>query len=368
MVRMSDVVRGSASPAETAPDAAEPSAHPAEAPPSEPPARRLSLRPGAGAAPPATPEAPVAPVAPAGAAEPATPPAGPVDARAAHELFASLVGFLEGLRPLVGNADPFPWPGLRRLLERVVGSLAQSGELFWIANEPMAPAGVDPLAFHQARVAVLALRIGASVGLPPDELIHLGLAASLIDVAFWLAPSGVTGIDPASAAYREHPAVSGELVRRWAPPNASVIDAVLAHHELEHGQGFPHGLRKDAIHPHAKVLGLVDRYATLTGSGPSRTRGRAHEVIRDIVRSKSDEFAPALVKALLTEISIFPPGTPVRLNTNELGRVVGVNRNHPLRPRVAIVEDAKGRSADPPRLVDLSETPFLYITGPAESR
>ena len=60
---------------------------------------------------------------------------------------------------------------------------------------------------------------------------------------------------------------------------------------------------------------------------------------------------------------MFPPGTIVRLNTGEIGSVVAVNRNHPLRPRVEIVEGKTGPLAGP-KMVDLSETPFLYITGP----
>jgi hypothetical protein len=48
--------------------------------------------------------------------------------------------------------------------------------------------------------------------------------------------------------------------------------------------------------------------------------------------------------------------------------VVAVNRNHPLRPRVEIVADGKGQRLAAPKTTDLSEAPFLYITGPvAES-
>ena len=57
------------------------------------------------------------------------------------------------------------------------------------------------------------------------------------------------------------------------------------------------------------------------------------------------------------------PGTIVRLNTGEVGSVVAVNRNHPLRPRVEIVDGKTGPLAAP-KIVDLSEAPFLYITGP----
>ena len=71
-----------------------------------------------------------------------------------------------------------------------------------------------------------------------------------------------------------------------------------------------------------------------------------------------------LIKALLAEISVFPPGTVVRLNTEELARVIAVNRHHPLRPKIEVLADGKGHRLSVPKLLDLSEAPFLYITGP----
>ena len=47
----------------------------------------------------------------------------------------------------------------------------------------------------------------------------------------------------------------------------------------------------------------------------------------------------------------------------EVGRVIAVNRNHPLRPRVEIVADGKGQRLTSPKTTDLAEAPFLYITG-----
>src|SRR5215475_14860738 len=115
--------------------------------------------------------------------------------------------------------------------------------------------------------------------------------------------------------------------------------------------------------PISKVLGLVDTYTGLTMPAPPRPRLRPHEAIREIVRTKHEAFPSQLVKALLSEISVFPPGTLVRLNTGEVGRVIAVNRNHPLRPRVEVF-DVKGQRLPTAKLIDLSEAPFLYITGP----
>jgi HD-GYP domain-containing protein (c-di-GMP phosphodiesterase class II) len=285
----------------------------------------------------------------------------PEAAPSAASPFAELQAFLNEVVAVV-KADGAIVPAeLQAILQRLVVETTGASELFWTAHAATAPAGIDPLAFHQARVAVLAVRVGATLGLQLRQLVDLGTAASLMDAGLWLTGRA----EPNSAEYRSHPRRSAELVRRWLPQSEAVVQAVLHHHELEHGQGFPQGLKRDAIHPFAKVLGLMDRYATLTGAWGGAAALRPHDVIRDIVRSKNDEFAPAVIKALLSEISIFPPGTAVRLNTGEYGRVVGVNRNHPLRPRVAVVADGKGHPLATPRVIDLSETPFLYITGPA---
>jgi hypothetical protein len=44
--------------------------------------------------------------------------------------------------------------------------------------------------------------------------------------------------------------------------------------------------------------------------------------------------------------------------------VTAVNRNHPLRPRLEVITDSRGHRPAMPKAIDLSETPFLYITGP----
>ena len=169
MVRMSDLVRGIVREKRPEPpreDAAAPET-PASVPPALPrtrlaqgPARRAAAPPAP--APAAPPPAPAAvPPAPAPAAAPA-PVEGP--AERAEPLFLELVQFLGRVRELMRAGEPFPWDALERLMGRVHASLERSGDLFWVANAPAAQAGADYLALHQARVAVLSLRIGADVG------------------------------------------------------------------------------------------------------------------------------------------------------------------------------------------------------------
>jgi HD-GYP domain-containing protein (c-di-GMP phosphodiesterase class II) len=274
-------------------------------------------------------------------------------------VFEDLHVFLAGVKEQVASGAVPSWPDLEEIIHRVVASLEGSAEIFWLANSPSAASGVDSLVAHQSRVAVIAARIGLDVGYARARAVSLGMAGALIDVALWQAPEGEE-----QAVYRSHPQRSAALLMNWGAP-AEIVEAVLQHHEREQGQGFPQRLTGAAISDPAKILGLVDAYIGLTLPSARRPGLRPHEAIREIVRSKNESFSPALIKALLSEISVFPPGTLVCLSTGEVGQVTAVNRNHPLRPRVEVVSDSKGNRPMTPKTIDLSETPFLYITGPS---
>lgn len=371
MVRMSDLVRAGRRP----PPPAEPSAPPSP-PPAEPASREVATAPPASPPTPAvaaTPPVPPAPPPPPSLASAGTaydPAVAKADAAAAEQILQALVRFLETQRDrLKAGTSPMPWGELEQRVASALDAVERSGELFWVANRVTVPTGVDYIALHQARVAVLAMRVGATVGLTRAQLLELGIAGALMDVGLWRLPPAilkridVLGPDE-QAQYRAHPRVAADLIRQWGAPFDGLIEMVLHHHEREQGQGFPQGLSGAAIHPQAKILALVDTYTGLTLPASLEPGLRPHEAVREIVRSKHEAFPPAFIKALLNEISVFPPGTLVRLNTGEIGCVIAVNRNHPLRPRVEVY-DARGRRLPAPKILDLAEAPFLYITGPA---
>ena len=361
MVRMSDLVRGIVRESPPAPLPERPAPSERSAEPAEVTPMRLMSLASLGTPPPVEREDPVPPEPEPRVPEP--------PAESPEPLFGEIQAFLGEAQQRLHGSGGFPWGRLQALVDRAISALARSADLFWVANNPAVPPGVDYVAFHQARVCVLALRIGGGVGYDGARLSALGLAAALFDVALWQMPEAILRrVDSLSgeelALWRSHPRLSADIVRRWGPPDEHIAQTILEHHEREQGQGFPQGLHGPAIDPDAKIIALVDTYTALTVPPSSRPRLKPHEAIREIVKTRNDQFPSALVKALLSEISVFPPGTVVRLNTDEVGRVIAVNRHHPLRPKVEILADGKGQRPPAPKMLDLSEAPFLYITGP----
>lgn len=285
------------------------------------------------------------------------PGAAGADDAGGQDLLPELRAFVEGAREGIIAGEAFPWDTLDDVLDRIAGSLEASGELFWRASDPALPAGADYLAFHQARVAVMAMRLGACLGYDRWRLVELGTAGCLIDVALWEAAPGP------GAPEREHPDRSADIVRRLRPPRAALADIVRQHHEREHGQGFPRGLPGSLVHTDAKILGLIDHYASLTAPRPPRPALGPHDAVRAVVAATGELFAPSLVRAFLSEVSIFPPGTTVRLSSGEIGRVCAVHPARVLRPRVTVTVDAGGEPLPIPRTRDLFLEPHLHIAG-----
>jgi hypothetical protein len=292
----------------------------------------------------------------AGASEPA-PLAGPDGAANVLADVARLVEVARARR----REPAFPWDALRRAVTALVVSPESATELFCRVADPATPLAREHLVAHHVRVAVMAVRVGAALGLDRARLLDLGSAGSLIDVGLWPDAAEAGSGDAAADAFRAHPERSAAIVRGWAGASERVVEAIAQHHERADGQGFPRGLAGTAIAEMAGILGLVDHYATLTSPPPGEAgaRLRPDEAIRSVVRGGAALFPPAAVRAFVAEISILPPGTLVRLSTGEIARVVAVLREHPLRPRVAIGGGGAGR----PRTVDLSRVPSLHITG-----
>jgi hypothetical protein len=81
---------------------------------------------------------------------------------------------------------------------------------------------------------------------------------------------------------------------------------------------------------------------------------------------KKTYFDPIILRALVNELTFFPIGCYVRLNTDEIGVVIDTSTVHSMRPKVKILTDAEGVPLDIHKTVDLVQAPFLYVVKPLD--
>jgi HD-GYP domain-containing protein (c-di-GMP phosphodiesterase class II) len=122
----------------------------------------------------------------------------------------------------------------------------------------------------------------------------------------------------------------------------------------------PQGLSGHDIAWIARVVGLLSMFEALIHIRPYRQRLLPRDAIRELVNRHKKAFDPILLKALIEAVSLYPVGTFVQLNTEEIGQVTMVHSKFPLRPVVYIHLDSHG-NAITAREIDLKLQPNLMI-------
>ncbi len=196
-----------------------------------------------------------------------------------------------------------------------------------------------------------------------EKLEQIALAGLLHDLGMFVLPDSL--LYKASALteeevriMREHPQHGSRLVEEVGASYPWVGRVILQEHERMDGSGYPGGLTGDHIDEMALIIGLADVFDALMNSRPYR-RGRSpHQAIRTLLVSGKPVFPHHLLKALVEQLSIYPLGTTVRLNTGETGVVSQLNRQYPLRPILRLLQSGH---APVSKTVDLRAETSLHI-------
>jgi HD-GYP domain-containing protein (c-di-GMP phosphodiesterase class II) len=122
-------------------------------------------------------------------------------------------------------------------------------------------------------------------------------------------------------------------------------------------------LRGDQIREEAKIIGIVDTYEGITRARPGRRGLLPPEAVKEITQNYRRKFGRPILRALLQELSAFPIGSVVRLNSGAIVRVVETDGDYPLRPVVDSLFDTDGRPVRKEQRIALRDNPMLYILG-----
>jgi len=159
---------------------------------------------------------------------------------------------------------------------------------------------------------------------------------------------------------KQHPRYGLMLLELIKYPTQSSAEVIYQHHEKIDGSGYPEGKKGNEISEYAKIVGLVEVYEARTHPRPYH-RVLPYDGIRMVVQAPKSTFDARLVKDFLKQFSPYPPGSYVQLNNNEVGRVIGLNEDLPLRPVVEILVDSGGNSLEKTKQINLANFPVLSI-------
>lgn len=227
----------------------------------------------------------------------------------------------------------------------------------------LSEAAGDKSSMHPVNVTIIALLLGKAMGLSRSELMDLGMAAFLHDIGKVKLPDRVRWLEDnfSSAEYRlyqEHVAQGLAVGRAMDLASPSLV-AMLQHHEMVDGSGFPARLRGDAMGAAGRILALVNRYDNLCNPSRPGAALTPHEALSLIFAQFKSRFDASALSAFIRMMGVYPPGSVVQLIDDRYGIVVSVNSSRPLKPRIILHEP--GVPKHEALIVDLEKMPQLGI-------
>ena len=194
------------------------------------------------------------------------------------------------------------------LIEKLVGNISLGNDkIIFLTTHNYSE---DYLIYHIVNVSILSIRIGLHLKYPCDSLVNLGVLALLHGIG-----------DPEEQGCGVHELEKQKFIQNFIlcrKPRDSFI--------------------KDAF----SIIAIIDVYESLTHSRAYRPSFMPYEILKAIISASEEVFNPEIAKEVIRVFSLYPLGSKVRLNTEEVAQVVRVNPDFPLRPQVVIMLDNYG--------------------------
>jgi HD-GYP domain-containing protein (c-di-GMP phosphodiesterase class II) len=150
--------------------------------------------------------------------------------------------------------------------------------------------------------------------------------------------------------------VDGAHILRRTPEMPALAPIVAFEHHLRQDlSGYPTNIGHRSLNLCTQIVSIADVYDALRSNRVYRD-GLPSDRIKSIMGKKDDPaFNQRLLRRFINLIGLYPVGTVVRLNTEEIGVVTHEHPTDPFRPQVKIVRDRDGGELEQSRLVNTWE-------------
>jgi len=211
---------------------------------------------------------------------------------------------------------------------------------------------------HCVNVCLLAMLLAEKEGLDELEIGWAALAGLMHDAGMVKVPREVADKSGSLTlgereTFKSHPVHSAGIVHGMGGPDEVVL-SVERHHVLYGGGGYPAGHEKEELPLLAGLVSVVDTYDAIT---TIRSYNRPMDPIQALTfleKGRGTRFDPQHVDAFKSMVGPYPPGSVVRLSSNEIGVVIRPG-DRPYQPVVKMIVDENGTTLEDPWDLDLAE-------------
>ncbi len=260
----------------------------------------------------------------------------------------------------------------KKAVKQITESVIRNPDaLVWLSKMK---ASHDASYSHAIRASVLAASFGVHLGMKQEDIELLTLAVLLCDIGIARLDDDVLLLAKKIELedipeYRTHIMLTIEILEEAGdsiPPE--IIPIIEAHHERLDGSGYPFALAGNQIPILAQIAGLVDEFDRITSVRAQESQLTPSDGASRIYKMRNGAFNGQLVEEFIKAIGIYPAGTLVELNSDEVGIVIAQNPERKLLPKVMILRDKDGKVVHKKTIVDLYQRSQTQSAGATSVR
>lgn len=204
---------------------------------------------------------------------------------------------------------------------------------------------------HSVNVGVLALALGAHMGMGKEMLRDINTAGLLHDIGKTRVEKNILNKPGRLSAaefeiMKKHVETGSEIVSKMEGIKQQVVDAVLGHHIKFNRKGYPEWARQKNFGIMAEILAVADTYDAMTTLRSYNAPFTPKVAIDTLASLSGAQLDGDLVRKFVDMMGKYPVGTMVRLDTNEIAVVVKPNPLDSEAPEVKVVIDREGETLE----------------------
>jgi len=200
---------------------------------------------------------------------------------------------------------------------------------------------------HMVNVAALSMAQARALNLDGPLLREFGFAALMHDIGKVNTPLEVLNkpgklTNEEFTIMKRHVVDGAHILRRTPEMPALAPVVAFEHHLRQDLSGYPENIGHRKLNLCTQIVSIADVFDALRSNRPYR-EGLATARIRSIMGEQGNPaFNQTLLRRFVNLMGLFPVGTIVRLNTEEIGVVTAEHPEDPFRPQVKILFEAGG--------------------------
>lgn len=207
--------------------------------------------------------------------------------------------------------------------------------------------GYDDVTYvHSVNVALLSNMIGRIVypDISDEELKVLTLAGLLHDIGKMMVPDNIIQKKgrltlPEYNLVKTHVLFGNNILKGIDNLDPRIAEVAMRHHERCDGTGYPGGYKREQIEPFARIVAIADTYDAMTSDRAYRAAICPFDVIEMFEREEIVKYDVAFLLPFLEKAVQAYMNTDVRLSTNQIGKVIMINKNEFSKPVVQVGDE-----------------------------